>query len=304
MKCLQITLYSSLFIFSNAALGQVIKKGIGKVNNRNFSYSYIEPEQETKGVLILLPGWGESPQSIFQKTQLPQILLGKGFITIVPQLRQILFADDYTISEINEIIKTQLRQYKSSNLKLIIGGLSAGGAIAIDYAEYVLQFDTTLKLKGVFAIDPPLDLSRMYTSAENKIGYDCKSKLIRKEGSFIKNYLLNTLNGSPLEKPDVYLKYSAFSAGAQDGGNAKVLKDIPVRLYSEPDLDFVRKTYCDELQYEDINAIDLEKLNKFLAGVGNKRVEYITTKDKGFHSWNILDPTDCANWILRISDED
>jgi len=230
--------------------------------------------------------------------------LEKGFVTVVPQLHQVLFADDYTISELNEIIKQQFEKYNSNKLDIAIGGLSAGGSIAIDYAEHILNADTTLRLKAVFAIDPPLDLNRMYTSSENKIRYNCKSKLIRKEGSFIKNYLLHSLNGSPQEKPDQYLKYSAFSANEQDGGNAKVLKDLPVRLYSEPDLDFVRKKYCDEMQYEDINAVDLEKLDKFLKSIGNEKAEYITTTGKGFHSWNILDPADCVQWILRVTATD
>ncbi len=111
------------------------------------------------------------------------------------------------------------------------------------------------------------------------------------------------MHGSPQESPDNYLKYSAYSAGRPDGGNARFLKDIPVRLYSEPDLEFVRKTYCEELQYEDINAFDLEKLNKFLNSIGNNKAEYITTKGKGFHSWNILDPIDCTEWILKICAE-
>ena len=302
MKCLQIIFYLSLFSLPNVLFGQTIKKGSGIVNKKIFSYCYMEPKDEVKGVLILLPGWGESPQSIFEKTELPRLLAEKGFVTVVPKLHQSLFADAYTISEINEIIKIQSKLYNLNELKLVIGGLSAGGAIAIGYAEYVLSVDTTAKLKGVFAIDPPLDLSRMYTSAENKIKYSCKSKLVRKEGDFIKKYLLRSMNGSPQERPDRYLRYSAFSASAQ-GGNAKFLKNVPVRLYSEPDLDFVRKTYCNQLQYEDINAFDLEKLNKYLEGIGNQKAEYITTKGKGFHSWNIIDPADCANWILKIISE-
>ncbi|HEU4574933.1 MAG TPA: alpha/beta hydrolase [Chitinophagaceae bacterium] len=299
MKHVKTILFLGSLIFFNVTIGQIIQKGKGKVKNETFSYSYIAPAQEIKGILILLPGWGESTQSIYEKTKLPYLLLQKDFVTVVPELHQTLFADDYTIAEINELIKLQLERYNSKNTDLIIGGLSAGGAIAIHYAEYILNTDTTVKLKAVFAIDPPLDLNRMYTSAENKISYNCKSKLIRKEGSFIKNYLLRALGGSPQEKPGAYVKYSAYSANAQDGGNAGVLKKIPIRLYSEPDLEFVRKTYCDELQYEDINAVDLEKMNIFLKSIGNDKSEYITTKGKGFHSWNILEPIDCVNWILK-----
>lgn len=303
MNYLLIIFNITLFTLPNVGFGQIIKKDNGKVNNETFLYFYMEPEQEIRGLLILLPGWGESPQSIFEKTKLPHLLFEKGFATIVPQLRQTLFADDYTISEINEIIKIQTKRYNSNELHLIIGGLSAGGAIAIGYAEYVLKFDTTSKLKGVFAIDPPLDLIRMYTSAENKIKYNCKGKLIKKEGTFIKNYLLHTMSGSPQERLGQYLKYSVYSESAPDGGNAKFLKNTPIRLFCEPDLDFVRKTYCSELQYEDINAVDLEKMNKFLVGIGNNKAQYITTKGKGFHSWNIIDPVDCTNWVLKIVNE-
>ncbi|MGZ3940416.1 MAG: hypothetical protein ACXVBK_16715, partial [Flavisolibacter sp.] len=256
-----------------------------------------------KGVLVLLPGWGESPQSIFEKTALPRVLATKGFVTVVPKLHQTLVADDYTLAEINELIAIQTKRYGSNNLHLILGGLSAGGAIAIEYAEWVLAGDSTRTLQGVFAIDPPLDLRRLYKSAENKLQYHCESKLIRKEADFTKTYLLHTLNGSPEDNPGQYQKYSAFSTDLEDGGNARLLRSIPIRLYSEPDLDFVRKTYCEQLQYEDINAFDLEKLSKFLAGIGNQKAEYITTKNKGFHSWNIVDATDCANWIEKIIGE-
>ncbi|GEO12139.1 alpha/beta hydrolase [Segetibacter aerophilus] len=303
MKYSPIILFLSFLTYVKIASGQTIKKDKGAVNSETFSYCYMEPKGDVKGILVLLPGWGESPQSIFEKTALPHLLAEKGFVTIVPQLHQALLADDYTLAQVSELIAIQSKRYNSNSLHFILGGLSAGGAIAIGYAEHFLASDSTKLLHGVFAIDPPLDLNRMYKSAENKLQYECQNKLIRKEGDFIKKYLLRIMNGSPAQQPDRYLKYSAFSANKEDGGNAKLLKSIPVRLYSEPDLDFVRKTYCEQLQYEDINAFDLEKLSKFLAGIGNQSAEYITTKGKGFHSWNILDAVDCANWIVKITSE-
>lgn len=301
MKYLKLTLLViSLLACPGITLAQNLKNASDKVNGESFSYTYLEPVQEVKGILILLPGWGESTQSIFGKTKLPSLLSDQGFVTVVPQLHQTMFADDYTIAELDTLVKTLCGQYHSDQLHLIIGGLSAGGAIAIDYAEYLLSGGTQQHLKGVFAIDPPLDLNRMYRSQENKINYTCKNKLIAKEGEMIKKYLLKALNGSPSEKPEIYLKCSAFSAEAPDGGNAKYLKNIPVRLYSEPDLDYVRRTFCEQLQPDDINAFDLEKLNKFLESIGNTRARYITTTGKGFHSWNILEPVDCAAWIAEI----
>jgi hypothetical protein len=283
----------------NISYGQDIDKRKDKVNGRTFTYYVMKPQQEVKGMLILLPGWGESIPSIFKKTSLPKLLADKGYLTIVPGLSQTLFADDHTIAELNYLIKVESSNNNLSEPKLILGGLSAGGAIAIGFAEHLLSADSTIRLVGVFAIDPPLDLERMYVSAENKIKYSCGG-LVRKEGYFIKSYLENTLGGSPQTKPEQYKRFSSYSAKAKENTNAKWLKGIPIRLYAEPDLEFVRKTYCNDLQFEDINAFDLEGLSKYLLQVGNNHCQYITTQGKGFHSWNIVDAADCVDWIIRL----
>ncbi len=293
-------LFTCLFLqlsFQSLLFGQSIDKHKIKVNDESFTYYVMQPKLEVSGILILLKGYGEKPKSIFDKTSLPHLLAEKGFLTIVPELNNSLFADQITINELNKIYKIISQKYDVSNL--VIGGFSSGGAIGIGYAEYLLSNDTSTKLKGVFAIDPPLDLIRLYASSENKINYECQG-LIKKEGYSIKQELENSLGGSPETKPDQYLLHSSYSENDSNGGNAKYLKNIPIRLYTEPDLEFVRKTYCTELQFEDINAIDLQRLHKYLLEIGNKNAEYITTKGKGFHSWNILDASDCAEWINRI----
>lgn len=285
--------------FANA-YGQNINVNKGKIDGRTYSWLVMESQQEKiKGILILMPGWGESIRSIFKKTTLPRLLAEKGYITIVPELRQTLFADDYTITQLNQIIKVASSKYNLNDPHIFLGGLSAGGSVAIVFAEHLVASDSTIKIRGVFAIDPPLDLERMYASAENKIKYKCGG-LIQKEGFFIKSYLEKTLGGTPESKPEQYLKFSAHLESAKENTNAKWLKDIPIRLYTEPDLEFVRKKYCTELQPQDINAYDLERLNTFLSQSGNNKSQYITTEGKGFHSWNILDASECAEWIMKL----
>ena len=297
-KRLTVIYIFSLLLFYNQLFGQSIDKYKDKVDDLSFTYYVMLPQSKVVGVLILLPGSGENPKSIFQKTSLPKIMVNNGYLIIAPELHNSLFVDQSTINELNKIGKIYYDKYMVSSL--IIGGFSSGGAVAIGYAEYLLTSNTSNILKGVFTIDPPLDLTRLYASAQRKINYKCKG-LIMKEGYAIKGILENTLGGSPDAKPEQYLIHSSFSANDSEGGNAKYLKSIPIRLYTEPDLDFVRKTYCADLQIDDINAYDLENLYKFLLKIGNKNVEYITTRGKGFHSWNIVDAPDCANWMVSIS---
>lgn len=284
--------------FSVQVFGQGISKEKIKAGGETYLYYSMQPNGKVNGIVILLPGSGERPRSIFDKTVIPKLLEEKGYLTVVPELHNLLFADEYTINEINQIIAALSKKYPVS--AFVIGGLSSGGAIAVAYTEYILESATPNALKGVFVIDSPLDLSRIYASAERKIKYSCGG-LIAKEGYSIKSELDHALGGPPNAKPEQYLKYSCYSASAADGGNAKYLENIHVRLYCEPDLDFVRNTYCADLQFADINASDLESLGRFLSKAGNSNAQYITTKSKGFHTWNIIEPVDFVDWVLKIN---
>ncbi|KAA3440314.1 alpha/beta hydrolase family protein [Rufibacter hautae] len=263
------------------------------------AYFTTKPEKEVKGVLVLLQGFGEKTKEIPQKTQIPALLEKQGYLVIFPELQHTLFADDHAKFKLDQILEAEYAKYNLQDIPIVIGGFSAGGAVAVGYAEYLIKSGSSRKIKGVFVIDAPLDLERIYRSAVNKIGYHC-SDLISKEGHSLKNTLDTRLGGPPEAKPAAYLNSSAYSATAQDGGNARLLKDIPIRLYCEPDLEFVRKKYCQKLQMADINATDLEGLSTFLKKIGNLRAELIQTKGRGFHSWNIADAADLKNWIVGI----
>lgn len=292
------TAFFCLLVLSNLLYGQSIKKDKAKAGNKDFSYYYIQPEVKVKGVVILLTGAGERSRSVFNKTDLPKVLTEKGYVTIVPEISNSLIIDQHSFEVLDVLVETQCKKYNAVNV--IIGGFSAGGATATSYAEYVLAKDSANNLTGLIAIDPPLDSERLYASAERNIK-NCDG-IIKKQGYAIKNQLNNALGGSPKDHPNEYLKHSSYSASAADGGNAKYLKNLAIRLYSEPDLDFVQRTYCSALQFDDINSTDLEGLSKFLLSIGNTRSEYITTKGKGFHSWNIVDATECADWIVRLTE--
>lgn len=282
-------------LFSKA---QDISKSKIKVLNNSYDYYEMQADLPVKGLLILLPAFGEKPKSIFTKTNLPKLITAKGYITLAVEVPQNMFANNDCIAELNQLIKLKIAQYKLSYSDVIIGGLSNGGAISLCYAEYLNSQATPIKLKAVFAVDPPADLTRIYASGQKESNYQCP--LIAREGKSGVTYLENVLGGSPAINPGAYVSHAVYSANEANGGKAKFLNNLPVRLYSEPDLEYVQKTYCAELQYFNLNAYDLEKLIIFLKGIGNNQAEYITTKGKGFHSWNIIDAENCADWIISL----
>jgi acetyl esterase/lipase len=182
-----------------------------------------------------------------------------------------------------------------------IGGFSAGGSVAVSFAAYLVSQGGTSNPKSLFAIDPPLDLQRIYALSRRMRRYTCSS--VAAEGQSTIAYLDKALGGSPDDQYANYVTFSPFMESESDGGNAKWLKQVPVRLYAEPDINFVKERHCAEMEPEDLNAVDLEKLSKRLKYAGNDHCEYVVTKGRGYHSWNIAEPAELAAWIVKFGSE-
>jgi hypothetical protein len=271
---------------------EVVQKSI-KVDGKSVSYSVLQSTgSASKGILLLFPGKGENPKSVFKKTTLPGILAAQGYTTIVPNLKYALFADDLARKQLSEILKTESEGLSSP--ALIIGGFSAGGAVALSYAEYIVSQGAT-NLKSLFAIDPPLDLQRLYASSRLMRRYNCPSVQSEAQGNI--DYLDKALGGSPDDQYANYVANSPYMASEADGGNARWLRQVPIRLYAEPDVDFVKERHCAEMERPDLNVGDLEKLVKDLKKSGNSACELVLTKGRGYHSWDIADADELAAWI-------
>lgn len=292
----KVTGWVTAVLLSNSlAFAQEIEQKSLKVEGKSVSYSVLRPAGEISGLLLLLPGKGENPKSVFKKTSLPEKLSAKGYVTIVPSLKYALFADELTRRQLSEIVKAEAEGKPSAGLA--IGGFSAGGAVALSYAEFLASQEGT-NLKSVFVIDPPLDLQRLYATSRKTRRFNCPS--VASEGQQTIDLLDKALGGSPDDQYNHYVDHSPFMASESDGGNARTLKQLPVRLYTEPDIDFVKERHCAEMELQDLNAGDLERLYKQLKKAGNDRCELITTKGRGYHSWEIADPEELAAWVGKF----
>lgn len=296
MKRIPLLMLFILLSF-HSLLAQIVKTSRGYANGKTFKYNYLEPSGAKKGIVILLPGSGEKLQSVLTKLALSKQLVEQGFVVIVPEVHTLLYADEYSINILNELLEAKVKEYDTKSV--VLGGFSSGGAIATRYAEYLISKNVKVDLKGLFVVDPPLDLQRVYIAGIHML-QNCDG-IIRRDGASIKAQLENAFGGSPAEQIDQYTSNSSFTASIKDGGNAKFLLNLPIRLYSEPDLDFVKNNYCNKLEKADINATDLEALHEYLLKSGNNRCEYITTSGRGFHSWNIIEPNNCLEWIIKVS---
>jgi len=287
----------SCFFVNQRVIGQdVVQKSI-KVDGKSVSYQVLESAGPASGILLLLPAKGESPKAVFKRTSIPSMLSSKGYLTIVPDLKYALFATDLIRKQLTEILKIESEAHSVTGV--VIGGFSAGGAVAMSYAEYLLSEGGEMKVMSLFVIDPPLDLQRLYATSRKMRRYNCSS--VQAEGQQTIDFLDKALGGSPDDEYNNYVSYSPFMGSEADGGNAKWLKQVPIRLYTEPDITFVKQRQCEEFEEQDLNVADLEKLHRQLKKSGNDQCELIVTKGRGYHSWNIADPEELTMWITKVN---
>ncbi|MCC6412037.1 MAG: hypothetical protein IT270_10285, partial [Saprospiraceae bacterium] len=119
--------------------------------------------------------------------------------------------------------------------------------------------------------------------------------------------IISTMNaalGTPADSLQNYEAVSPYLFSKHSTHNVAALKNMKVRLYTEPALDW-QQTNRQRI-YEDLNAFMLENLSQDLKKVGFKHVELITTENKGYrvngarhpHSWSIVDSKALVQWML------
>ena len=181
----------------------------------------------------------------------------------------------------------------------VTGGFDAQ---ALSQGLSVLHISTGNPLEFLFD-EGALDMTRMW-NAMRRAGEARFHPAAADEGRWVRYMLETNLGGTPGEVPDRYVSYSPYAHSAPDAGNAVHLRDVAVRAYHEPDVNWWIENR--RKSYYDMNSIDLAALINTLRLHGNERAELITThrRREGFaggsspHTWSIVDETDLVDWFL------
>lgn len=186
-------------------------------------------------------------------------------------------------------------------------GMSLAGTRALKIAAFSQTAQSTFKLipKAIAICDAPLDMVRNYNECKKASQLNLNPTGAA-ESEWVAAYLRSNLNGAPQESLASYIKYSPFCYSAENGGNASAFKNIYLRCYTEPDVNWWIENRGRD--YYGMNAIDLAALVNQLKISGSKKAELITTVEKGFredgsrhpHSWNIVDEKELIEWFTRL----
>ncbi len=270
-------------------------------------YTIVKPKKSIQAWLLLLPGFGETPQSVLRETNLPIIAAEHGILVVIPVLSagsNHFFIDQQAQQDIDELLGKLSKTLLLATKPFFIGGFSMGGSAAVKYAIRAAQTQGLLQPRAVVGIDPPLDFDRFYFSVENTI-HVSPSALASEEAKWLLSKLETTFGGTPSQVPERYAALSCFVYRQHDFSQLAYLKNTPIRLYAEPAIAWQMQERNRNLY--DLNLTDCVAMINTLRLQGSTKAELILTNDKGWrkqqnvrnpHSWSIGEPRRLVAWLL------
>lgn len=269
-------------------------------------YLKLVPKTKPVGCLVILPSTGEFVEDVMKQITLHKLAVEKGFLVIFPSINYGTnkFIEEHTF--LDTVFKQVVEQYQVPKDRFFLGGLSGGGMVSLTYAEKANRdpASTYLVPRAVFALDPPLDCVSLYHHGKRDVERNFSEPAVN-EGKWIMDMYEKEFGGTPEEKPAEYIKYSIYSRSEKDGGNARYLLKTPLRIYTEPGIEWEIKNKHRDIY--DLNCADISAMINMLRMQGNNKAEIVVTHDKGVrldgtrhpHSWSIMDSKDCLTWILQ-----
>ena len=255
------------------------------------------------GYLFLIPSFGETAENVLLETELPKKLALKGILTIIPTFQDGVLSfgvDSLSQQSFDRIFKDVTSKHKLIDQKFYVGGFSIGGSCAIKYAK-----NSNVKPTAIFAIDPPLDFERFYNSAKRIIRLS-SDKDANQENIYMIDRLEKETGGSPKTCLAEYYKISPYSFSDTTQSAIKKLIKIPLRIYTEPDINWWLKERGAD--FTSMNTTACSAMINELNRLGNQNAALITTQNKGYrkldnrrhpHSWSIAENEELIQWLLK-----
>lgn len=259
--------------------------------------------ENQKALLILFPCFPCDAENTKTEFKINDIALKNNISVLMLNFNQHLYLKEEEkeklASQLNSILEKE--NLKSENV--YIGGFSSGGNVSFLLSSYLIQTQNNIQPKGVFLADSPIDLLGLYRTSQKKISKNKAPESVE-EAKWIVSEFDKTF-GNPSGGISKYEENSPFTLESKSIQNIIFLKDLKVRLYTEPDTTWWKENRAND--YEDLNAYSIEKLAEELKTRNFNKTELIKTENRGYrsngnrhpHSWSIIDENDLVKWVLE-----
>ncbi|KGL63450.1 alpha/beta hydrolase [Polaribacter sp. Hel1_85] len=277
------------------------KNGITTILNEDYE---LIKSSDSKVLLIVFPGGGTTSKETKENFKIIDKATEKEISVLLMNFNRHLWIENEDSQQLAKLITKAVEKNNLNTDNVFIGGMSIGGTVALTLSDYLHKTNSTLKPKGVFVVDSPIDLYALYESSQKDILRKDFSEERLAEPKWIINYFEEQFGGKDALLTNIQ-KVSPLTITTKNIDNIKNLKKEKLRFYTEPDTLWWKENR--QTDFESTNAYTLQKTKELLSDQNWIHVELIQTKNKGFqnngernpHSWSIVDINDLVNWILE-----
>lgn len=265
-------------------------------------YELIVPSKQD-GFLILFPCFPCDAENTRTEFNIVDVATANNVTVLLMNFNQHLWLSDTEKDELEKIILSAVEQNNINTDNTYIGGFSSGGNVSFLLTDYLKSTGSSIQPKGLFIADSPLDLLALYENAQKNIEKNFAEPAVQEA-----NWIVEMFDPEFGVGDTALIKYenkSPYISKTHSTKNISNLKDVDIRLYSEPDTLWWKENRMAE--YKDMNAYYIEQLAIDLGKLyGEDQVKFIKSEDRGYrangdrhpHSWAIIEEKDLINWIL------
>jgi hypothetical protein len=265
------------------------------------AYDLIIPAEQ-KALLILFPCFPCDAADTRSESPIADTVVASGIAVLMMNFNQHILMSEAEKREVLDTIAAAVKAHGVDATNTFIGGFSSGGNMSVLLAKELVRAPRPgIGLKGVFAVDSPLDLVHLYECSQRDLA---KTSFPENEGEA--RYVLALLDSTLGSPTDSLSNYERAAPLLNSSASVAPMKDLPIRFYTEPDTAWWRANRDD--RYEELNAYSMKRIHNTLVAAGNARAEYITTEGRGVqhgkrhpHAWSIVDERELVRWIRDLS---
>lgn len=272
-------------------------------SNPRASCIWLTPKSgKVKGLLVLIAGFGQTATATLPETRIPETEGARDVLTVVLGLGPCMYADSLVTATIDELIGAAQARYRLGQDRLVLGGFSIGGAIALRYAEYCNEQTGRHPMlpKAVFAVDAPVDLIELWHYFERELTRNADADGVA-EAQYV-SALLKREIGTPSDNRARYEALTPYCHSCPSPGQERFLKNTAVRVYHDIDVNWYLKNK--KRSAYDCNFLNASEMIGRLMQLGNEQAAFVQGKT-GYrsngkrhpHAWSIVDEQELAGWI-------
>ena len=265
-------------------------------------YELVKADNQ-KALLILFPCFPCDAENTKTEFKIIDVAIKNNISVLMMNFNQHLYLEKEEKEKLAKQLNSILKEENLKSENIFIGGFSSGGNVSFLLSNYLIQTKNSIQPKGVFLVDSPIDLLELYKTSQKNVEKNVASESVEEAKWIVSEF--DKIFGVPSSGIKKYEEHSPFTFESKSIQNISSLKDVKLRLYTEPDTIWWKENRANE--YEDLNAYSIEKLAEELKKQNFKKTELIKTTNKGYrsngnrhpHSWSIVDENDLVKWILE-----